>query len=127
MDPEREGDAPSLTPSLNERRLSFNQFEGGREDLKEPLQLDRLKLKCWRKKTWSSSQSHCESPASHSRTSEKILIIFNFLVLFPHRHIPEGEHMHEQRVLETASGWEDQLSLGPIEHDWVPLSPTESH
>ena len=30
MDPEREGDAPSLTPNLNERRLSFNQFEGGR-------------------------------------------------------------------------------------------------
>ena len=50
MDPERGGDAPSLTPSLNERRLSFNQFEGGREDLKEPLQLDRLKLKCWREK-----------------------------------------------------------------------------
>ena len=50
MDPERGGDAPSLTPSLNERRLSFNQFEGGREDLKEPLQLYRLKLKCWRKK-----------------------------------------------------------------------------
>ena len=30
MDPEREGDAPSLTPNLNERRVSFNQFEGGR-------------------------------------------------------------------------------------------------
>ena len=30
MDPEREGDAPSLTPNLNERRLSFNQFEAER-------------------------------------------------------------------------------------------------
>ena len=44
MDPDREGEAPSLTPSLNERRVSFKQFE----DLKESLQMDAFKLKCWK-------------------------------------------------------------------------------
>ena len=74
MDPEREGDAPSLTPSLKEGRVNFKQ-RGGEEELKGPLQLDPLRFECWQK-TWSSSPSHCESRGSHSRTSEKIWILF---------------------------------------------------
>ena len=39
MDPEREGDAPSLTPSLKEGRVNFKQvmMRGGEEELKGPL------------------------------------------------------------------------------------------
>ena len=41
MDPEREGDAPSLTPSLKEGESEFQagHDERGEEELKGPLQL----------------------------------------------------------------------------------------
>ena len=46
MDPEREGDAPSLTPNLNERRVSFNQFEGGRgASPAGPIEVEMLERK----------------------------------------------------------------------------------
>ena len=84
IDPERDGEAPSLTPSLEEEQVSgkvlllgWPLWKGAGRGLFEGLSsgLGLFKMKLLQKPTLWSSPSHCESPESHSPMSENIVII----------------------------------------------------
>ena len=84
IDPERDGEAPSLTPSLEEEQVSGKVLllgwplgKGAWRGLLEGLSsaLGLFKMKLLQKPTLWSSRSHCESPESHSLMSEEIVMI----------------------------------------------------